>query len=91
LEGALAVACRIEKESGSDARTAPVIACSVAGDFGALDPVDATVCRYAVGSAFRVIGAQWPRQGTRQRGRRERGMGSIIARGIKCSQRHLSC
>ena len=65
--------------------------CSVAGDFGALDPVDATVCSCAVGSAFRVIGAQWPRQGTRQQGRRQRGIGSIIARGIKCSQRHLSC
>ena len=89
LEGALAVACRIEKESGSDARTAPVIVCSLAGDFGALDPVDTTVCSYAAMSAFRMIGAQWPRQGTRQQGRGQRETGSIIARGIKCSQRHL--
>lgn len=61
-----------------------------AGDFGALDPVDATVCSCDARSAFR-IGAQWPRQGTRQQGRRQRGIGSVIARGIKCSQRHLSC
>ncbi|WP_422013650.1 helix-turn-helix domain-containing protein [Reyranella sp.] len=69
----------------------PVIACSLGGDFGALDPVDATVCSCAARSAFRVIGAQWPRQGTRRQGRRQRGIGSTIARGIKCSQRHLSC
>ena len=91
LEGAPAVACRLDDESGSDARTAPVSVLVGAGDFGALATVDATAGRYATRSVFRVIGAQWPRQGTRQQRRRERGIGSVIARGIKCSQRHLSC
>jgi len=61
------------------------------GDFGALATVDPTVGSCAKRSDFRVIGAQWPRQGARQQRRRERGIGSVIARGIECSQRHLSC
>jgi len=52
-----------------------VIVFSLAGDFGALDPIDATVFSYAARSAaFRVTGAHWPRQGRRQQGRRERGI-----------------
>ncbi len=79
------------KESGSAARTTPVIACSLADDFGAFDPLDATVCSYVARSAFRLTGAQWPRQDMRQEGQRQRRIGSVIARGVKCSQRHLSC
>jgi hypothetical protein len=58
-----------------------VIVCSLAGDFGALDPIDATVFSFAARSAaFGVTGAHWLRQGTPQQGRRQRGTGSIIAR-----------